>query len=101
MAGRMSNRDRIAQRAEEAEAARKEKETKAAKKEATPRKKATPKVAAPPGRTKIVWAVCDHSGAQVKTFPYREEAAARAEAEKLTAESGKAHWVARAEVPFE
>lgn len=102
MAGRMSNRDRIAQRAAEAEVARKEKEAKAAQRKvrsSTTTSRA--KSPAPPERTRFAWAVCDQSGAKVRVFPYREEAAARAEAERLSEESGKTHFVARTEVPLE
>ncbi len=94
MVGKMSNRDRIAQRALEAEA------TQAEKKAAAPRR--TKKVAAKPaGRTRVVWVVCDRSGSEVKTYPYPEEREARAEVERLTTETGKAHFVTRGEVPFE
>lgn len=114
MPGKMSNRDRIAHKALEAEVGRKEK---AAKKEAEPADKtASGKSAggkatggtvrksrskAAPARIKIVWAVCDQSGAQVKLFPYAQEQEAQAEAQTRTASSGKTHFVTRAEVPFE
>lgn len=104
MPGKMSNRDRIAQKALEAEVGRKEK---AAKKEVDPAAKPASKPArksrskAAPARIKIVWAVCDQSGAQVKLFPYAQEQEAQAEAQARTTSTGKTHFVTRAEVPFE
>lgn len=104
MTGRMSNRDRIAHAALEAEAERKAREKAAAERAANPPKRAkAPKAKAtkPVGRTRIVWAVCDPSGSTIDTFPYPKEAEARAEAERLTAEKGRPHFVKRGEVPFE
>lgn len=102
MPGKMSNKDRIAQKALEAEVGRKEK---AVKKTAAPKaaggtvRKSRAKAA--PARIKIVWAVCDQSGAQVQLFPYAQEQEAKAEAQARTTSSGKTHFVTRAEVPFE
>ena len=99
MVGKMSNRDRIARRALEAEAIQAEKKAAAPR---TTKKVAAKKVAAkPPGRTRVVWVVCDRTGSEVKTYPYPEEREARAEVERLTTETGKAHFVTRGEVPFE
>jgi hypothetical protein len=85
----MSNRDRIAHAAQEAEATRKEKEKASAARAANPTKrapasKAKAKAAKPAGRTRVVWAVCDPSGATIDTYPYPKEAEARAEAERLS-----------------
>ena len=103
MAGRASNRERIARAAAEAEAAEKEKAT--ARK--TPGTKtsagASPKrvLAKTTGRIRIVWIVCDQSGSPVGTFDYPKGDEARAEAERLTREKAKPHFVKRGEVPFE
>ena len=100
MTGRMSNRDRIARAAAEAAATRKQQQSepkKAAAKKAAP-KKASKKAA--PARTRIVWAVCDHSGSTVLTFPYAQEQEARAEAERRSGEAGKPFFVKQSEVPF-
>lgn len=105
MTGRMSNRDRIAHAALEAEATRKAREKVAAERQANPTKrtpsKAKAKAAKPVGRTRVVWAVCDHTGATVETYPYPKEAEARAEAERLSEEKGRQHFVKRDEVAFE
>ena len=97
MAGNMSNRDRIARLAEEAELDRQQR---AARKAAAPAKSAR-KAKAAPARIRIVWAVCESSGAQVTTFPYAQEEAAQADARQRTAATGKAHFVTKAEVPFD
>jgi len=100
MAGKMSNRDRIAHMAAEAQATRREKA--AAKAGSAPRKPAAKSRAKqPPARVKIVWAVCDQSGSQVKTYPYAQESEANADARQRTETTGKTHFVNRAEVPFE
>jgi hypothetical protein len=83
----------------EASAAEAEKKAKAEKpvsREREPRKRATSKPG--PARIKIVWAVCDQSGVQVKTYPYAEEAEAIAEARRRTESTGRTHFVNRAEV---
>lgn len=96
-----SNRERIERLAREAEVARQEKAAAEAKKNA-PAKKTTRKTAAKAGgRTRAVWLVCDQTGATVLTYPYRDEQAARAEAERRTQETGKTHFVKRGEVPFD
>jgi hypothetical protein len=103
----MSNRDRIARMAEEAELARKEKAAKkdagAPRSEGSSRRKSGGKAKAKPApsRIKIVWAVCDQTGAQVKLFPYAQEQEALADVQQRTAATGKAHFLTRAEVPFE
>ena len=96
MAQRSSNRDRIDRMAQEADVGRKEKEAAAAAKKASPAKKTTKKAASKPvGRTKVVWLLCDQAGRTVETYPYPEEQAARAEAQKRTEETGKTHFVTR------
>ncbi len=114
MPGKMSNRDRIAQKAAEAAATERQKtvdkDGKEAKEPKAPRSasKSAPKAAKSGsksggrtfGRIKIVWLVCGPSGAEVKSYPYAQEGAARTEAEQLTASSGKTHFVRRAEVPL-
>lgn len=104
MAGRMSSRDRLANL--QAEAAAKQKEKDAAKvardaaKASAPAKKGKAPAKATPGRVRIVWHVCDPSGAPVQTFPYAQEAEAQAEAKRRTAEAGKTHFVTKAEEPL-
>lgn len=104
MAGKMSNRDRIAQLAAEAKEGERQK---AAAKEAKPKKaakagkstgtgKAKPRAT---GRIKIVWVVCGPSGNELEVFPYAQEPDARTKAEQLTAGTGRSHFVRRAEVP--
>jgi|KBSSwiStaDraftv2_1062776.scaffolds.fasta_scaffold740166_1 hypothetical protein len=107
MAGKLSNRDRIAQKAAEAAATAQEKQEKADKKakstpRAAPRKagKGSAKTARSPGRIKIVWRVCNPAGVEVKSFPYAQEAEARAEAERMTTQLGRTHFVRRDEVPL-
>ena len=108
MAGKMSNRDRIAQKAAEAAATAQEKADKSAKSargaKASGGKasggKRSAKTARSPGRIKIVWRVCNPAGVEVKSFPYAQEAEARAEAERMTAELGRTHFVRRDEVPL-
>lgn len=104
MAGRMSNRDRIEHLRAEADAAAKEKEAAKAAKAAepkAPRKSSSgkKKAAAPTGRVRIVWLVCDSSGREVKRFPYAQEQEARAEAQQLTTSTGKTHFAKQADVP--
>jgi hypothetical protein len=102
MAGRMSNRDRIAKVAAEKAAERKEKAEK--KKKAPARKKrATKKSAAPAsgGRMKVVWAVCDQTGNSVKTYPYPARKEADTEAARLTESKSKPHFVRSEKVPME
>ena len=99
MAGRPSNRERIARAAAEAEATAKLKAaaTKTSATGSSP-KRASAKTT---GRIRIVWIVCDQTGSPVDTFDYPKEQEARAKAESLTGEKGKPHFVKRGEVPFE
>jgi len=53
-----------------------------------------------PGRVRIVWLVCSPSGAELKSYPYAQQTEARAEAEQLTASTGKTHFVRQGEVPL-
>jgi hypothetical protein len=103
MARHSSNRERIERLAKEAEVTRKEKAAAAETKKSAPAKKKTTRKTATKTttRTRAVWLVCDQSGTSVKTYKYRDEEAARAEAEKRTQESGKTHFVKRGEVPFD
>ncbi|HEX6811980.1 MAG TPA: hypothetical protein VF384_10195 [Planctomycetota bacterium] len=98
MAGRMSNRERIERLRAEADAAAREK---AAARAAKAGRATTPKAAASArGRVRIVWSVFDPTGKEVKSFPYAQEAEARAAAAELTASTGRPHYVAQADVPF-
>ncbi|MBL9076774.1 MAG: hypothetical protein JNL08_04675 [Planctomycetes bacterium] len=98
----MSNRDRIAHLRAEAEAAAKEKAAAKAAKAAQPAaRKAKGKTAPAPARVRIVWAVCDHAGKEVQQFPYAQEQEARAEAQRLTAASGRTHFVKQTDVAVE
>jgi hypothetical protein len=101
MAGRMSNRDRIAKMAAEKAAAAKEKAKK--KKKAPAKKRATKKkaAAASGGRMKVVWAVCDQTGNLVKTYDYPKRGDADKEAARLTESKGKPHFVRAEKVPME
>lgn len=100
MPGRMSNRDRIAHLRAEADAAAKEKDAKKAAKAAEPKKarKSPAKKAAPSGKVRIVWAVCDQSGKVVQQFPYPQEKEARAEAEQRATATGRTHFVKQTDV---
>ena len=102
MPAHLSNRDRIAKLAAEKAAVRKEKTVK--KKKAPARKKRATKksaAAASGGRMKVVWAVCDQTGNQVKAFDYPQRADADAEAVRLTETKGKPHFVRSEKVPME
>lgn len=103
MTRRMSNRDRIEHLRAEADATAREKAEAKAKKASSPTeakpRKAAAKKAAPAGRVRIVWIVCDPSGREVERFPYAQEAEARARAEQLTASSGRTHFARQADVP--
>jgi hypothetical protein len=108
MAGRMSNKDRIARLAAEKDAERKEKAKKKAaskKKKATSKRKTTKRSSRSStksaGRLKAVWVVCDQSGTPVKTFAYGEKAQAEKEAKKLTDDKNKLHFVKMDKVPME
>ncbi len=98
--GRMSNRDRISRMQEEAAATEREKDEKRKTAHKEPKaKKGAP--AAPPGRMKIVWAVCAVNGSVVKTFPYPQKAAAEAEVARLTEEKQAPHHLRAEKVPFD
>jgi hypothetical protein len=99
----MSNRDRIAHLRAEADAAAKEKEVARAVKAARPAaaRKSASKAVPPVGRIRLAWNVCDQRGKPVKQFPYAQEQEAHAECERLTQESGRSHFVAKAEVPVD
>jgi hypothetical protein len=109
MAGRMSNRDRISKLAAEKAAERREKEVKKktpsptkAKSKAKARSSTSAAVArSSGGRMCVVWAICDQSGNQVKTFPYPARKDADAEAERLSESKGKPHFVKSEKVPME
>lgn len=101
MAGRMSNRDRIARMAAEAEVARQEQAAKKVPAASKPASRSKARAKAAPARVRIVWAVCEPSGAQVKTYPYAQEEAAQADARERTTATGRTHFVTKAEVPFD
>ncbi|MCZ6598827.1 MAG: hypothetical protein O7B99_14410 [Planctomycetota bacterium] len=99
---RMSNRDRIARAAEEARLAEAEKLAKKTVKKAVKKAaKRPPKPRAHEVRMKIVWVVCNASGKPVKTFAYPEEAAATAEAERLSSSTRHPHEVRATKVPMD
>jgi hypothetical protein len=109
MAGRTSNRDRIAHLRAEADATAAEKAAaKALKDAAGPTAKKAPKARKPSvakgttgrsgGKVRIVWVVCDQSGKVVKQFPYAEEQQARDDARDQSAASGKTFFVKQADV---
>jgi hypothetical protein len=83
---------------EEAAATEREREEKqkAARKEPRAKKGAPP---APPGRMKIVWAVCAVNGSVVKTFPYPQKADAEAEVARLSEQAP--HHLRAEKVPFD
>ena len=96
MVKRMSNKERIQQKAEEAAADEKEK-TEKKKKKATSRKKATTAT----NRKKIVWKVFDNSYKEVACFPYPEKDKAYSTAEDLNRKKNKHHFVNDVSVPME
>lgn len=103
---RMSNNERLERMAAEKAAAAREREEKAAQKKKTKakttKKRASSKsAAASTERMRIVWAVCNHLGDPVKTFPYPEKDKAEAEAARLTKDKGKRHYVESTKVPVE
>jgi hypothetical protein len=98
---RMSNRDRIARAAEEARIAAAEKAGKAAKKPAKKSSGGRAARALKPVRMKIVWDVCNTTGAAVKSFPYPNKAEAEAETETLTRSTGRTHILRPTKVPME
>jgi len=95
----MSNRDRIDQMRAEADDAAKEREEKRANRpERTPSTRVRA-AAAPAGKVRLVWSVRNQRGDEVAFFPYAKQAEARAEAERLTEASERAHFVTQAEKP--
>ena len=94
----MSNRDRIARAAEEARLTESEK----AAKKATPKtSKSRSKRPVPPVRMKIVWEVCNVTGAPIKVFPYPDKSEAEAETAALTRSTGRPHTLRPTKVPME
>ncbi len=98
MVKRMSNKERIQQKAEEAAAGIKEKTEKKVKKvkKTTPSKKTTK----PPDRKKIVWKVFNDSFKEVDCFPYQEKDKAYLRAAELTRTKSKNYFVNEVCVPM-
>ena len=96
MAKKVSNKERIQQKAEEAAVVTKEKAVKKVRK-TTPRKKAT----AATTRRKIVWKIYNDSFKEVDCFPYREKAQAYSIADNLTKKKNKKYFVNEVSVPME
>jgi hypothetical protein len=94
--GHASNAERIERAASEAAAAVKELDAKKAAKAKGPKKPRASSVKVP-ARVKIVWAVGRPGVASSKSFPYKERAAADAEAARL----GKGCMVTPLKVPME
>lgn len=107
MAKRMSNSDRIRQKAAEAAAAEKEKTEKkkktATKKKAAKKKKTTTrkKVTKAAKRLKIVWSVFDESYNEVASFPYPDKNKAETKAKELAKKKDKKFLVRAVRVPME
>jgi hypothetical protein len=92
----MSNQERIQRMAAERAAAGRERSEKAKQPDASQRAKRPGRSstsATRHGRTRIVWAIRNHSGDIVKTFPYSEQEAAFSEAKRLSHEKGSAFYV--------
>ncbi len=96
MAKKVSNKERIQQKAEKAAVVTKEKAVKKVRK-TTPRKKAT----AATTRRKIVWKIYNDSFKEVDCFPYREKAQAYSIADDLTKKKNKKYFVNEVSVPME
>jgi hypothetical protein len=101
MVKKMSNKEKIQQKAEETAAGIKEKTEKKGKKEkkdkkTTPRKKATKA----PDRKKIVWKVFSDSFKEVNCFPYQEKEKAYLRATELTRTKNKNYFVNEVCVPM-
>ncbi len=101
MVKRMSNKERIQQKAEEAAAGIKEKMEKKDKKttsskKTTSRKKATKAT----DRQKIVWKVFNDSFKEVDCFPYQEKDKAYLRAAELTRTKNKNYFVNEVCVPM-
>jgi hypothetical protein len=101
MASRMSNRDRIQQKAAEAEAEAKLKDEKKAKKKTARKTTRKKKAAAAVERQKVVWKVFNANFKEVACFPYSEKAKAEAEATALSKKLDKSHFVNAVKVPFD
>lgn len=100
MARRMSSRERMEHMRAEADAAAKEKEENRKRSAANPAPKSKRAAAAQPaGKVRFVWSVRNQRGDEVKFYPYPQEAEAHAEAERLTEENDRAHFVTKAEKP--
>jgi hypothetical protein len=93
----MSNRERIARKAEEARLAEAEK---AAKRSAPKTTGTRSKRAAEPVRMKLVWEVCNATGKAVQTFPYPDKAAAEGAARVLSTSTGHTHILRATKVPM-
>ncbi len=52
-------------------------------------------------RLKVVWGVFNNSNVQVATYPFPQEAEARAHAERLTNDKKTTHFVQRVKVPLD
>ncbi len=104
MVKKMSNKEKVQQKAEEAAAGIKEKAEKKKKKEnkTTPRKKAAPrkKATKAPDRKKIVWKVFNDSFKEVDCFPYLEKEKAYLRATELTRTKNKNYFVNEVCVPM-
>ncbi len=109
MARRMTGRDRLQKLQAEAAATEREREekrkAKAAKKTTTTRKRKTAasksRAAAPAARMQAVWAVCGRNGEMVASHPYRDRAAADADAAARSEKSGQAHFVRPERLPMD
>ena len=107
MVKKMSNKEKIQQKAEEAAAGikekteKKEKKVKKEKKEKK-EKKTTPskKTTKPPDRKKIVWKVFNDSFKEVDCFPYQEKVKAYSRAAELTRTKNKNYFVNEVCVPM-
>jgi pyruvate-formate lyase len=101
MVKKMSNKEKIQQKAEEAAAGIKEKTEKKVKK-VKKEKKTTPskKAAKATGRQKIVWKVFNDSFKEVDCFPYQEKDKAYLRAAELTRTKNKNYFVNEVCVPM-
>lgn len=52
-------------------------------------------------RLKVVWGVFNNSNVQVATYPFTQEAEARAHADRLTNDKKVTHFVQKVKVPFD
>ncbi len=101
MVKKMSNKEKIQQKAEEAAAGIKEKTEKKEKK-VKKEKKTTPskKTTKAPDRKKIVWKVFNDSFKEVDCFPYQEKDKAYLRATELTRTKNKNYFVNEVCVPM-